>query len=138
MQTIRPAVKKDHPPILKILRKLDLYYSGLSLNNFWVIEKQGQVIGCVQLEPHENFQFLGSLAVEKGREGRGVGKKIMQEVLKDQSKDIYLYTIIPDFFKNFGFEITKTTPPDLPSKDRYECEYCHTEKCVCMVRKNDS
>lgn len=127
-------IKGDEKPILKILKGLDLFYPALSLKDFQVAEKDGKVVACVQLEEHDNFKFLGSLAVAKELQGQGIGNALMRESLKAQKKNTYLYTIIPGFFKKFGFNVPDTHPPNLPSKDQYGCGYCHPEKCVCMVK----
>lgn len=133
---IRPAGKNDRKAILKVLKELDLFYPTLSLEGFWVAETDGKIVATLQLAEHEDFIFLGSLAVVKEEQGKGVGHALLEKVLRSCRKNIYLYTIIPDFFKKFGFRITAPVP-GLPSKDRYECEYCHPEKCVCMVRPPD-
>lgn len=133
MLSVRPAVKKDWNAIKKILRNLDLFYPALSMEGFWVAEKDHKIIGAVQLTDYKDFIFLGSLAVVKEEQAKGVAGALLYEVLKSQPKNIYLYTIIPEFFKKFGFKAVSPLP-DLPSKDRYECEFCHSEKCVCMMR----
>ena len=133
MLTIRPAGKKDQKAIVKILKELDLFYPALAREGFWVVEQGGRVVATVQLEEHEDFIFLGCLAVVKEEQKKGLARALLEKALGSCRKNIYLYTIIPEFFQKFGF---RTTSPiaGLPSKDRYECEYCHPEKCVCMMR----
>jgi N-acetylglutamate synthase-like GNAT family acetyltransferase len=137
MLKIRKAAKKDNPQILKLLKEVDLYYQGLELKNFWVAEKDEKIIGTVQLTDHKKFVFLGSLSVSQDEQGKGVGSCLLNIAIKDTLKPIYLYTVIPDFFKKHGF--TTTDPiPHLPSKDRYQCEYCFADKCVTMVKLPDA
>jgi N-acetylglutamate synthase-like GNAT family acetyltransferase len=133
---IRKAAKIDKDAVIKILKDLDLYYAGLSFKDFWVAEKEGQIVGAAQLEVFPDFCFLSSVGVIPTEQHHGIAKQLLTELFskcKDQ-KPVYLYTVIPEFFKKFGFTATHTLPPDLPSKDRYECEYCFPEKCVTMVR----
>lgn len=132
--TIRPARKNDHNEILNILKGLDLYYSGLKLKDFWVAEDQGRIVGVVQLEEFPNFLFLGSLGVPAEKQNQGVGKVLMGQVLSKAKKDVYLYTVIPKFFQRFNFKIATEKPVDIPTKERYECEFCHTDRCVTMVK----
>ena len=110
MLKIRPAGKNDQKAILKILKDLDLFYPTLVLKGFWVAEKNGRIIGTLQLADHSDFIFLGSLAVVKEEEGKGVARALLEKALKSQRKNIYLYTIIPEFFKKFGFQITTPIP----------------------------
>lgn len=131
--TIRPAKDNDNPALKQLLLKLDLYYSTLEMKDFWVAEDQGKIVGAVQLQEHDNFIFLGSLGVLPDQQKHGLAKALLNKVLPGCKKDIYLYTIIPDFFKKFGFSVTSPLP-NLPTKANYECEACHSDQCVTMVR----
>lgn len=133
MINIRKATEKDNPQILKLLKELDLYYEGLKLKNFWVAEEEEKIIGTVQLEEIGDFIFLGSLGVDPKEQHKGTASQLLNISTKDIEKPIYLYTIIPKFFEKHGFEIAKTID-GLPSKARYECESCHSEQCVTMVK----
>ena len=133
MFTIRKAVLPDHPGIIRLLKELDLYYADLILLDFWIAEELNNIIGTVQLANHKDFFFLGSLGVAPPYQKKGIGTALLKETIKNARKDIYLYTIIPEYFRKFGFQVTAPSP-DLPSKDRYECADCHLEKCVCMVK----
>lgn len=134
MLNIRPAAKTDEKAIIRILKDRDVFYPALSPEGFWVAEKNKEVIAAVQVTDEEDFAFLGSLAVKKAEQGKGTATALLNKVLKACSKDVYLYTVIPDFFRKFGFEPAAPFP-GLPSKDRYECEFCHSDKCVTMVRR---
>lgn len=131
---IRKARPEDKAAVLEILREQDLYYSGLSFRDFWVAEDSGRIVGTVQLEPLPGLAFLGSLGTRQDRQGQGIASALLNELLPKQDKDVYLYTIIPDFFKRFGFEPVAPTV-SLPSKARYECQDCHSDRCVTMVRR---
>ncbi len=137
MLSIRPATKKDRDTIKKILEDADLFYSALTMEAFWVAEMGNKIVGTVQLKDYEDFFFLGSLVVVAEEQGKGVASALLKEVLRSHQKNIYLYTIVPEFFEKFGFKITSPLP-DLPSKDHYECEDCHSKKCVCMVKYPDA
>ena len=134
MIKIRPAATKDEEAVVKILKDQDIYYSALAFKDFFVAEDEGTVVGCAQLEERPDFFYLGSVGVSPSYAHKGIASKLLNRILKDLKKDIYIYTIIPDFFTKFGFE-PASPRKDLPSKDRYECEDCHSDKCVCMVRR---
>ena len=135
MLKIRQADKNDAEKIINILKELDLYYPALTPDNFWLAEQGKEIVGTVQLKEYKNFLFLGSLATVKQQRKKGVATILLNEVIKSAQKNIYLYTIIPEFFKRFGFE-TISPLDNLPPKDKYECEYCRPEKCVTMVKKH--
>lgn len=134
MLKIRQAQKKDAEEILKILKELDLYYPSLSIQNFWVAEDEGGITGVVRLEEFDDYFFLSSLGVKKDKQKKGIAAALLKHILKPVSKNVYLYTIVPDFFKKFGFE-PADPPASLPLKEIFGCEFCIPEKCKCMVRK---
>ena len=136
---IRPAQNEDYPRVKKLLEELDLYYADLTFKDFWVAESKGQIVGTVQLEEFKDFLFLGSLGVAADRQKHGIAEALLDQILQNHKNDVYLYSIIPEFFKKFGFELTTPnseliTPNSLPTKEHYECEYCHPDQCVTMVR----
>ncbi|OGC08694.1 hypothetical protein A2230_05745 [candidate division WOR-1 bacterium RIFOXYA2_FULL_36_21] len=130
----RPAIKKDYQTIITILKDVDEDYKDQTLDNFYVAEEKGQIAGVVKLKNYDNFFFLSSLAVSQNHQKRGIASFILKELIKKSDKSIYLYTIIPEFFKKFGFKITKQKS-FLPSKNSLECENCFPGKCVCMVKE---
>jgi N-acetylglutamate synthase-like GNAT family acetyltransferase len=131
---IRRAGKEDSAQIMEILRKLDLYHPSRIPDDFWVADEGGKIVGVSCLTDYGDILFLSSVGVIEERREKGVAKAILEEILAGARKDIYLYTIIPDFFRKLGFEIVDA-PPDIPSRECLGCESCRTEECVCMRRK---
>jgi len=131
MINVRKANENDKTEIQKILKETDLMYPSQAFRNFFVAEKEDKIVGVVQLTEFQNFFYLGSLGVVLKEQHQGIGSCLLTEALKTANKAVYIYTLIPEFFKKFGFEIT-TPPPGLPKKEHF-CEDCRPEKCFCMV-----
>lgn len=135
MLNIRKALPQDHLKIKEILERLDMTYPDVVFDQFWVAETDGKVVGCVDLQEYKDFIFLASFGIDSSYQKKGHAREFLQKIFAQASKDIYLYTIIPDFFKKYGFAPCPLTlaPKDLPPK-RFECQFCYPEKCVCMVK----
>lgn len=134
MLIIREAKIGDREKILRILKKLDLYYPALELESFFVAEKGGEIVGVVQFIEYKDYYFLSSLGVVEKAQKRGIASALVKQVIQNAGKDIYLYTVIPEFFEKFGFK--KTHPlPGLPTKEHYDCAHCFPGKCATMVKK---
>ncbi|MFH1387019.1 MAG: GNAT family N-acetyltransferase [bacterium] len=131
---IRQATVQDKPQILELLKTLDLYYHDQPLNDFWVAEENGKIIGVVRLEEFPDFSFISSLGVLEVERKKGIASQLLKHLFELTKKDLYLYTIIPDFFKKFGFQIPNSGLPTLPLKDTLECSACSPGKCVTMVK----
>ncbi|OGC32566.1 hypothetical protein A2311_04450 [candidate division WOR-1 bacterium RIFOXYB2_FULL_48_7] len=133
MKLIRPATRQDEPVILRILKELDLYYQSQRIEDFFLLEEAGQVVGLAQLKEFPKYYFLSSLGIIPSHQHRGLAAFILQELFLIAKKDIYIYTVIPEFFERFGFQSIPQTS-GLPSKKSYECADCYPDKCVTMVR----
>ena len=74
----------------------------------------------------EDLAEIKSLAVDSKRCGKGIGKKLLEECLKDAKKlkvrKVFALTYIPEFFEAFGFSIVDKK--ELPHKIWSECIRC--------------
>lgn len=77
---------------------------------------------------------LCSLGVEEKFRGRGAARQLVRALIRQTSRDIYLATLIPEFFEKFGFTRSGTVPPSMV-KDPEWCEGCRKELCTVMKRK---
>jgi len=133
MLNIRKAQEKDTEKILEILNSLDLYHPSRIPEDFWVGEKNGEIAGVSCLADYKEFYFLSSVGVVEGQRHNGTARALLEKILGGAKKDVYLYTIIPEFFRIFGFEIVDA-PKNLPSRNSLGCDECHASNCVCMVK----
>ncbi|MBI5700379.1 GNAT family N-acetyltransferase [Candidatus Saganbacteria bacterium] len=133
MAKVRKATPNDKETIDKILKELDIYFFAQEYNDFHIAEKDGAVAGVAKLTKYGDILFLSSVGAATGFQGQGIATELLNELFKNAQLPIYLYTVIPDFFKKFGF--IETPPiPSLPKKNLLECNECFPGKCACMVR----
>jgi len=137
MVNIRKAVPADREAVFRILKEQDLDYSRLTFDNFWVAEEDGKIVSIARLEEFNDFFFLSSVGTAKDRQGGGAASRLLNHIHRDCAKDVYLYTLIPGFFKKFGFEISPILC-GLPAREVFDCENCRPQDCVCMSRKAGS
>lgn len=137
---IRPALTKDQLQILELLKTLDLSHHDQPLDNFWIADDNGKVVGVVRIEEFPDCCFISSLGIPETEQKKGIASKLLNHLFGLTKKNIYIYTIIPDFFKKFGFQPTSPHPsssfiiPPLPSKSLLECSACYPNQCVTMVK----
>lgn len=133
MYNIRKAQDSDEAAIRAILDELDLVYPGIVLQDFWVVENQAWIIAVGRMEEIGDMLFLSSFGVRELHRRRGVAKQLFETMIENDSRDVYIYTVIPEFFEKLGF--VRTNKPDhLPEREQFGCEWCELERCVCMVR----
>jgi len=132
--TIRKATSDDQPQIDTLARKLGLDYEGMDEDAFWLAEAEGRIVGIVGLKKHADCHELCALGVDPSFRNKGLGRDLVQALLRSADRDIYLATIIPSFFKACGFEKASPVPQSM-NKGPEWCEGCNRELCTIMIRK---
>jgi N-acetylglutamate synthase-like GNAT family acetyltransferase len=135
MVKIRKAQPADHAAILEIINQHDLAYPTQTLDNFWVAEEKGQVVGIADLWHFRGFFFLSSVGVSEGHQHQGIATELLNTLLAGVRWDIYIFTVMPEFFRRFGFEVTAQPPRGLPPRTIFNCGNCTPVTCVCMRRQ---
>ena len=110
---------------LMLPRSLSELYENL--RDIFVSEDGGSLLGCCAL--HVSWQDLAelkSLAVDESRKGKGIGRALVEAVLKEAKElkinKVFVLTYVPEFFKKYGFK--KIGKEELPHKIWSECINC--------------
>ncbi|MFT5208699.1 MAG: amino-acid N-acetyltransferase [Flavobacterium sp.] len=104
--TLRPAVAGEQLPIYKLVLQNNLNPFGLSWQNFIVaVNKQNQLMGCGQIKQHDGIEELASLIVVKKWQGSGVSAILMDALLKQSSRPLWLMCESPlrSYYNKFDF-----------------------------------
>ncbi|MFA5142669.1 MAG: N-acetyltransferase [Candidatus Omnitrophota bacterium] len=106
-------------------RSLNELYENI--RDFFVYAEGQKVYGCCALHiDWEDLSEIKSLAVAPSRAGRGMGKKLLEECIKEAKalklKKVFALTYVPGFFERFGFTIVNKA--ELPHKIWSECIKC--------------
>ena len=121
--TVRRARTSDVPDIKRlvdtyagrILLEKNLVTLYEAVQEFWVAELGGEVVGCGAL--HVLWSDLGevrTVAVEPAVRGRGIGHAIVDRLL-DVARDLqlqrlFVLTFETEFFSRHGFTVIEGTP----------------------------
>jgi N-acetylglutamate synthase-like GNAT family acetyltransferase len=136
---IRRAAPSDHGEIEALMRALDLAYPAMDLSCFWVGEEGGRIIAAAELKDFGDCSLLSCVGVRQDLQGSGLGRTLVEEVVRHARHDIYLYTLVPGFFRKAGFADPQMLPAGLPPRSLYGCESCDPAQCFCLVRlRHDS
>ena len=138
MSSIREAKQNDVGRVKSICSLLDFDDISSSLDGVYLLEDESGALGLLKISRYDNVHYLSEVGIVPYRRGEGLGLKFVGDVLKNINSDVYIYTVIPDFFKHLGFEVTDPSTL-IPTREEIDCEGCKISKCRCMVRKaNDS
>jgi amino-acid N-acetyltransferase len=116
----RRAAPADLEEIERLLRASALPTAGVreSLDAFLVAEAEGQLVGAIGMETHDDYGLLRSAAVDVRRRGSGVGRALVERIVEEarSRRMVALYlltTTAEEYFPRFGFErTTRDVVPD--------------------------
>ena len=107
----RRATAADLESVHTLLSQSHLPLDGVSdcIGGFFVAEASGSIVGSIGMERHGSFALLRSAAVSGPFQGRGIGRRLVEELIADAEREglsaMYLLTTTAEgYFPSFGFE----------------------------------
>jgi N-acetylglutamate synthase-like GNAT family acetyltransferase len=105
--TLRPARETEFHIIKELIHLTGINPMGLDWKRFVVaVNDQDQVLGVGQLKPHGSDVIeLASIAVYPKYRGQGIARAIIEHLLKDSPRPLYLTCIstLEPLYQKFGF-----------------------------------
>ena len=135
---VRPAEAGDYPRIRELLAALELDYPARDLSCFWVYAGNGRIAAIAELKEFPDFLLLSCVGVDESLQGSGIGKAFVTEILSQLQAPVFLYTLVPGFFRKVGFEEAREVPATLPPRSYYGCQNCVQQGCTCMVKNRNA
>jgi N-acetylglutamate synthase-like GNAT family acetyltransferase len=108
MTIIRPARESEAAQIHDLIHLVGINPMGLDWQRFVVaVDDRDEMIGCGQLKPHgREILELASIAVYPEHQGKGIARAIIEHLLKDSPRPLYLMcqSSLGPFYEKFGFQ----------------------------------
>jgi N-acetylglutamate synthase-like GNAT family acetyltransferase len=105
--SLRPAREAESAQIKDLIYSVGINPMDLDWKRFVVaVNHRDEMIGCGQLKPHRSgILELASLAVYPEHRGKGVARSLIQYLLKDSPRPLYLMceSALGPFYEKFGF-----------------------------------
>ncbi|MDL1911537.1 GNAT family N-acetyltransferase [Chloroflexi bacterium CFX6] len=105
--TLRPARESESSQIRELIRSVGINPLGLDWKRFVVaVNDRDEMIGCGQLKPHgKDILELASLAVYPEHRGTGVARVIIEHLLANSPRPLYLTcrSSLGVLYEKFGF-----------------------------------
>lgn len=106
---LRPALETDAVKIKNLIHRVEINPMDLNWKHFIVAEtSEGIFIGCAQLKTHKDKSVeLASLAVETEFRGQGVARALIEQLLRQSPRPLYLMcrNELGVFYERFGFKV---------------------------------
>ena len=106
---------------------------------FLVAESEGDIVGCVYVEPRGERAYLGLLSVDPARQQSGLGSRLMtagEEYCRERGARfmdiliVNLRTELPAYYRHRGYVENGTSPfpEDVPT--RQACHFINMSKAL--------
>lgn len=106
---LRAAQEPESSQIKALINEVGINPTGLDWKRFLVaVNAQGQVIGCGQIKPHGgDILELASIAVKLEFQGQGIARAIIEQLLSQNPRPLYLMCIEHNgpMYEKFGFRV---------------------------------
>lgn len=119
--SITSCSKTDFLLIKKLIAAFELDNNDLRIEQFWVAKKNDSILGFVRMRDYIDCCELCSLGVIEIERLKGIGAKLVKQIIDIHKKPLYVVTIIPEFFKKSGFTEVENCPDKIIKKISF-CE----------------
>lgn len=113
---IRPAKDSESAQIRNLIHLVGINPTGLDWKRFLVaVNTSGEVIGCGQIKPHgSDVLEMASIAVHPNHRGQGLARRIIEQLLADSPRPLYLMCVEHNgpMYERFGFRAIDN--PEMP------------------------
>ena len=107
MTQVRPARETEAAQIRDLIHEVGINPLGLDWRRFVVaVDDFDEMLGCGQIKPHgQEVLELASIAVYPKHQGKGVARAIIEHLLQDSPRPLYLMceSGIGPMYEKFGF-----------------------------------
>lgn len=134
--TIDHCGSADFDLVKRYVAELELDDRAMLQEQFLVLkDAQGRLAGFGRVREYDSCSEMCSLGILPGQRSKRLGKELVKQMIKKARQQTYLVCIIPSYFKEFGFSICSSYPPEMQDK----LDYCLDslavpEPYVVMVR----
>lgn len=121
------ATTRDIKEIKQYAQEFNLDCEEMKTEEFLVAKKKNKIVGFGRLKKYNGFEEISTVGVEEKEHKIGIGKSIVEALIKKSKGEFFLITMIPNFFKRFGFKATNIFPQELKAKEKI----CRMHTCNC-------
>jgi len=119
---VRQALKSDLEKIKPYIEEYGLDDEDLDNRQLYIAEINCELAGFGRFKCYGKVYELATIGVLENYRGNGIGRKIVEKLMSAApSKEIWITTIIPEYFEQFGFIEDDNIPDEILLKCERVC-----------------
>jgi N-acetylglutamate synthase-like GNAT family acetyltransferase len=107
---IREPDDAEYEVVRKYIDEFWLDKAYMHKGQFRILLFNGAIAAFARIKKHRSCTELCTLGVVKKLRGRHIGMVIVNGILAGIKKEVYIVTVIPDYFRKIGFHFAKEFP----------------------------
>ncbi|MBD2075757.1 GNAT family N-acetyltransferase [Phormidium sp. FACHB-592] len=121
--------------VLSLLTLKDYWQVSQSPTNFWVVECDGEVLGCAKLLRYKTHSEAYLVCVDAASQGQGYGSFLMQRLKEEATLPLYLASQPHrvKFYRQLGFVTVPSDTLPTPIRSRLGVDLYQAYGLVTMV-----
>lgn len=127
--------ESEFEQVIQLANSMKLDVKEAKREQFIIVKNDNEVVAFARIFPRGTLNELATLGVVKKNRGQGLSGLLINE-LRTMYSQLYLVTVIPDYFKKIGFKISKDIPKELEQKYN-QCELWHGYGDPVVMKSND-
>jgi len=113
---IRDASGRDMAAIVRMIGEFSLDYENLQVEQFVVAEDGSVMVGFGRLKPYADAAEICCVGVLHERRREGIGRLIVEELIRRGPDQVWITTNIPEYFEVLGFARSSRIPASIELK----------------------
>jgi N-acetylglutamate synthase-like GNAT family acetyltransferase len=135
--SFKTPTEEEFNHVCRLIKEYELDDRNLLKNEFIIALKNGKLTAFGRLKKYHDCAELCSVGVLKTHRNSHIGNELIQFILKQNIRPLYVVCIIPEYFQRFGFVVTENYPSSIQAKLSYCINQLPVnEKYVVMALKN--
>lgn len=110
----------DMPVIVRMIGEFSLDFEDLHPDQFVVADHDGKMVGFGRLKTYCDAVEMGCVGVLHDRRNQGIGRMIIEELIRRGPETIWVTTDLPGYLRPLGFRESEDMPDSIARKlDRF-------------------
>lgn len=132
--TAKKPDSREFEEVKKMVQEFWLDNDAMQPEQFRILTDGNQLVAFGRLRENEDATELCTMGVARQFQKKGFGEKMVNTLLGEAKRDVYLVTVIPDFFKKLGFEFAEEYPGSIRKKAEICSNQYHTGEKYWVIK----